>query len=427
MTNTSDLNAANEPAFHEKSDKNSGRHLITFVIVTAFLNIMSMTISSPVTPFMVQKYVVDPHNLALVTGALFSCYSVCQFFAAPMLGALSDRYGRRWLLLICLLGSAIGYVMYGLGGALWIFFLSRIIDGLTGGNISILFALMADITKPEERGKLFGLLGAVSGIGLIVGPALGGFVARLGYQVPFYMAAALMLVNMLWCYFFVPETLSKERRSTQTALADLSPFKRLGDLFLLPQLRWLLLAGVFYSVPFMVFRSTITLLTKDNLGWHPENIGLILLVVGSMDILVQGVLIGRLLPIFGEVRLVVGGFVCQIIGYLLISVVAFEASPIILFTGVTIYALGGGLIEPSLGALSSRAAGSEHQGAFLGGSQSLQSLVYILAPLWAGFLYVQFGHATPYWSNVVVVGLAIVFVLMAMSSLKARSSQIEAG
>ena len=148
---TQSIQSNNIPAA-EKSKKPS-RQAIIFLMVTAFLSTMGIGIFSPVLPFIVQRYVSDQNNLATAVGWLASVYAICQFIAAPGLGILSDRYGRRPLLLLCLLGSAIGYGLFGLGGAIWVLFLGRIIDGLTGGNFSILFAYVADITEPQERGK----------------------------------------------------------------------------------------------------------------------------------------------------------------------------------------------------------------------------------------------------------------------------------
>jgi DHA1 family tetracycline resistance protein-like MFS transporter len=220
-------------------------------------------------------------------------YSICQFIAAPALGLLSDRFGRRPLLLICLFGSAVGYALFGLGGALWILFLGRIIDGLTGGNVSILFAYIGDISEPQERGKYFGLFGAASGIGFIIGPTVGGFTSLFGILVPVYIAAAITLANTVWGYFYLPESLSKEHRAMHISIAELNPLKQLRGVFALPQLRWLMLATFLFSFPFAVYQAMTTVLIKDSLGWNAASIGMIYLVLGVMDILMQGLLVGR--------------------------------------------------------------------------------------------------------------------------------------
>ncbi len=412
--------AGGEPSHRDRSTGTPDRKTILFLLVTAFLNTMGIGIINPVLPFIAQQYVGNPQNLATVVGWLASVYAICQFLAAPMLGALSDRFGRRPLLLICLLGSAIGYLLFGLGGALWALFLGRMIDGLTGGNFSILFAYVADISQPEERGKYFGLAGAVAGAGFIVGPALGGLASKLGYQAPVYIAAAITLINIAWGFFNLPESLSKEHRAGNIRLSQLNPFQQLRRVFAMPQLRWLLLAIFFFGVPFAVLQTNSVVLIKDSLGWQADSVSLIFLLVGITDIIMQGGLAGRLLPVFGEVKLTMGGLVCEMIAYLLISAIAFVASPIPLLVGTVVFAIGTGLIEPALNGLVSRVAGPRQQGAVQGGSQSIQSLALILGPLWGGMLYTRAGHAWPYWSAAVFVVLAILAVLLAIPSIRTQ-------
>src|SRR5882757_4431988 len=159
-----------------------------FIVVTAFLSVLGMGLIIPVVPFILTKY-IDPSKtgeIAWTFGLMMSLYSICQFFAAQVLGALSDKYGRRPILLFCLFGSAIGYILFGIGGSLWILYLGRIIDGLTGGDISTVFAYIGDITKPQDRGKYFGIIGATVGFGFILGPTLGGFLSHISLSAPFY-------------------------------------------------------------------------------------------------------------------------------------------------------------------------------------------------------------------------------------------------
>jgi DHA1 family tetracycline resistance protein-like MFS transporter len=379
---------------------------------------MGIGILSPVLPFIVQQYISNQNNLALAVGWLIAVYALCQFIAAPGLGMLSDRYGRRPLLLICLLGSAIGYVLIGIGGALWVLFLGRIIDGLTGGNFSILYAYVGDISKPEERARYFGQLGAAAGVGFIIGPVIGGFASLLSYQAPLYIAAAIIVADVLWGYFNVPESLHKELRTGQTKLAEMNPFKQLRKMLMLQHLRWLLLATLCFSFAFAVFGSLTTVLVKQSLGWNAASIGLIFFVVGIGDILMQGVLIGRLLPIFGEFKLAIAGLGCEMMAYLLIGLIALIPLPLFLWVGIVLFTVGSGLLEPSLNGLLSRAAGPRQQGSVMGGSQSLEALARILGPLWGGALYVSFGHASPYLSAAVFVGLAILSTSLSIPSLQ---------
>lgn len=391
---------------------------MAFILTTSFLSSMGIGLLGPVLPFLTQQYLSDPAQLASTVGWLASSYAICQFIAAPGLGALSDRYGRRPVLLVCLLGSALGYLLFGIGGALWLLFLARMIDGFTGGNISTIFAYVADITQPEERGKYFGLVGAAAGFGFIAGPAIGGLTARLGYTAPLYIAAGITLVNCLWGYFYLPESLDRVNRATAISWAQLSPIRQLARVLRLVQLRWLLLATFLYAFPFAALTTNLPVLVKDSLHWDADGIGLIFLIVGAVGILVQGGLLRQLLPRFGEVRLTIAGLICEIAGYSLFALLVDLPATSLLLAATVLFATGDGLIGPSLSGLLSRAVGAQEQGRVQGGSQSVQALARVLGPLVGGELYANLGAASPYWSSVGIVGLAIAAVLLALPSLR---------
>ncbi len=403
-----------------------GRRALLFLMVIAFLNTMGITIIGPVVPFITLQHLNNPNNLALVVAWLTASYGICQMIAAPGLGLLSDRFGRRPILFICLLGSAIGYLLFGLGGSLWLFFSGRIIDGLTGGNFSILFGYIADISEPEERGKYFGMVGGASGAGFIVGPAVGGLLANFNYSTPFLVAAGVSLLALLWGYFFLPESLRKEHRITTVSIRDLNPLQQLASVFRLANLRWLLLALFFYALPFGMLQATLTILMKDSLGWNATQAGLVATSVGVVDILVQGVLVGRLLAIFGDIKLSISSLLLVAISYLLLGSIALVASPILLIVGIILFAGSGGLVENALRGLTSRMVGPRDQGRVSGASQSLQSLAYILGPLFGGLVYTQWGHFETYGSGAVIIALAIVSVVAAIPSLRKYKAEMEA-
>jgi len=402
------------------------RFTILFLIFTAFLNVVGFTIVTPVLPFIVQRYLSNPDNLATVVGWLMASYAICQFIAAPGLGLLSDRFGRRPILLICLSGSVLGYLIFGIGGALWVLFLGRIVDGLTGANFSILAAYIGDVTKPEERGKLFGQIGGVAGVGFIVGPVIGGFAATLGYSAPLYLAAAVLFANTIWGFFAMPESLQQKHRSTQLRLSDLNPLKQIRTIFAIAHLRWLLITALCYGLPLVMFSTEFAVLAADKLHWVPENIGLVLLCIGCIDIVMQGFLSGKLIPRFGEIRLTIAGLVCEAVGYVLIGVTALVSQPAFLLVGIVLFAFGSGLLEPSLNALISTAAGPREQGAVQGGNEALTSLNGIIGPLLAGVLYVRFGAEAPYWLGATILLLGVVSILMAAQQLDLRQGATEA-
>ncbi|MFL5805528.1 MAG: MFS transporter [Roseiflexaceae bacterium] len=395
------------------------RFALAVLIVTAFLNAVGIELVIPILPFIVQRYVGDQNALAATIGWITSLYAICQFLAAPGLGALSDRYGRRPILLICLLGSAIGYLLFGIGGALWVLFLGRIIDGLTGGNFSILSAYIGDVTPPKERGRYFGMIGAVFGVGFIVGPAIGGFASRISYEAPLYIAAGVTAATMLISYFALPESLRKENRASSIRLLDLNLFKQLGQAFAMSQLRWLLLTSFCYALPFAVLQSNWAVLLIDSLGWTPDRISFLFLIVGALDILMQGVLSGRLLKIFSETTLTIAGFVFAIAAYVLMGAVVFIPSSVLIYGGIVLFGISSGLIEPALRGLISQAAGPREQGVVQGSSQSIQSLAMIVGPLVGAAFYTQLGHASPYWSGAMIFGLGILTTLLAVPAIRA--------
>ncbi|MFN8445239.1 MAG: MFS transporter [Caldilineaceae bacterium] len=381
-----------------------------FAYTTVFLATMGIGIITPVLPELIAPLIGQTKTLAFVAGALNSAYAFCQFLAAPGLGALSDRLGRRPILLICLIGSAIGYLLFGIGGALWILFLGRIIDGITGGNISTIFAYVADVTAPEERGLYFGRLGAAAGLGFIFGPVIGGFTANLGYSAPLYIAAALTLANVLWGYFFMPESLVLARRSTAVKLAQLNPLVQLNKVIAVIDLRWLLLIMFLYFLPFAALQSNIAVFSKEVHGWAPQSISWLFLLIGLESVLVQGLFLKWILPKFGDVVVSIGGLSLLLTGYLLIALSVIMHLPVFLPIGMAAFGFGDAFSTPALNGLISRKAGPQNQGRVQGGNQSIQALAKVLGPLIGGQVYVLLGPAFLYLLGGMAIALAMLIV-----------------
>jgi DHA1 family tetracycline resistance protein-like MFS transporter len=368
-----------------------------FILFTGFLAVLGIGIIIPVIPFIVAQY-VDPkktNDVALFVGLLISIYAFCQFFAAPVLGALSDKYGRRPVLLLCLLGSAIGYILFGIGGSLWILFLGRIIDGITGGDLSTAMAYIADVTAPQERGKYFGIVGAMVGFGFMIGPSIGGFVSHISLSAPLYLAAFLTLINFVYGYFVLPESLDKKHRMTDFSIHHLNPFTQLTYIFNHQHLKKLMIIGLFYFFAFAQLQSISSVFFKDTLAWDPGRIGVMFLILGFGDMFTQGYLTGKLLPRFGTARLVLGGFLITALAYLINAMLPIFPIVFLTYIYILIYALGSGLFEPAFGALVSSVASPQEQGRVQGASQSVQSITRIIGPLIAVFLY-QFNHSLPW-------------------------------
>jgi DHA1 family tetracycline resistance protein-like MFS transporter len=396
------------------------RNALIFILITAFLNLAGIGLIGPVSAFLVERYLTTPEEVAVASGLLFTSYSFFQFLAVPALGVLSDRFGRRPVLLLCLLGSALGYLLFGIGGALWVLFVGRIIDGITGGNLAAIFAYIADLTQPQERTRYYGLVGAVSGLGFVIGPAVGGALSQLGgTTAPVYFAAFITLLNMIWGYFAMPESLAPEKRITQINVTRLNPLSQLIDVFRLPQLRWLLLASFIFTLPFALLSANLTVLGKDYLGAQPADIAVVFTVFGLVGIIVQGGLIRPLIARFGEFNLAVAGAVISAVGLFILSTIPTVRETWDILLGAAVFALGNGLLTPTLTGLISQAVGARDQGRAQGGSQAVQALARVLGPIGGSAAYVQISAGSPYWIGALLGILVVVCLYLALPALKA--------
>ncbi|MCC0653482.1 MFS transporter [Clostridioides sp. ES-S-0001-03] len=379
---------------------------LIFGLISAFLCGIGFTIIAPVVPFLVQPYTNSPEEQAIVVTMLTSVYAICVFFAAPGLGALSDRYGRRPLLLLCLLGSAIGYLVFGIGGALWVLFVGRIIEGVTGGSISTIFAYFADITPREHRSKYFGWVSAFSGVGCVIGPTVGGLLAKFGYSVPMYFGAIITLLNVIYGFLYMPESLYKKNRLKSITLARLNPFIQLANVLSVKNLKRLLLSAFLLWIPNGSLQSVFSQFTIDTFNWKPALIGLVFSIMGIQDIISQGFIMPKLLKKLSDVQIAILGMVSEIIGYSFIAASALFSFYPIFIVGMFIFGFGDSIFGPSFNGMLSKSVDSSEQGRIQGGSQSIQSLARIIGPIIGGQIYVFLGHATPAFMGMILIGVA---------------------
>ncbi len=401
------------------------RQALIFIIVVVSLNTLGLTLIAPVAPFLIARYVSDPNAIGVAVGWLGSIYAICQFIAAPGLGMLSDRFGRRPLLLICLIGSAVGYLFLGFGGALWILFLGRAIDGLTGANTSIIIAYITDVVPSAQRGRYFALIGAIGAVSVVLGPSVGGLIAKLGYQVPFYFAGGVALISVLYGLFFMPESLSPAQRRDSIKIAALNPLTALQEVFALPQLRWLLIALFLYTLATIILPSNLGLFTKDLLHWDADRVGVLFSIFGVVSVLVQGLLLQWLLKRTSTIWVTLAGLGFTVIALLLVGLVGILATSFPLYIGIAVFALGDGFTSPALLDLITRGTDERSQGKVQGGSQSVQSLANIVGPVLAGVLYDHVGRSSPYWGGAIIVLLAVGAVVWAIPTLRKITSAAE--
>ncbi len=388
-----------------------------------FLNSIGMTIVVPVLPFITLKYIPGQASLGLWVGVLEAVYALCAFLVSPLLGGLSDRYGRRPVLIYSVFGAAIGYVLFGIGGSLWMLIAARIIQGLASGDMPALFGYVADITKEEDRAKRFGFLGALTGVAFMIGPALGGFLARFSLSAPVYATAAVSVLVGLVSLFALPESLASHNRAAKMRLIDLNPVKVLTDAFRRPELRSILAGMALITAPFIFFGSNCSVLALDVSGWGPTQVGLLLTVNGVLDVVIQGGLLALLIPRIGERGIVIAGAITQLVGCLGLAVAA-SLLPWsgLLASAILVFAAGQGGMTAALDGLMSSAVGADEQGWLAGGWSSLNSAIQVVTPLLFGWFYSTLGHSVPYWLGLAMIVVAGIMLGRATRARKAPTA-----
>lgn len=386
------------------------KHALVFGFTSVFLIGLGLTIVNPVIPFMVEQYTKNTQQQATTVTLLSAIYAFSMFLAAPMLGALSDRFGRKIILISSLFGSAIGYYLFGFGGALWILFLGRIIEGLTGGEISAILAYFADLTPIESRTKYFGWISATVGIGTAAGPLIGGFLAQYGPATPLYVVSFLSLSNAVYGYFFMPESLTKRERTRNLSLQQINPFKQLQLVFTFRSVKWLLITGFLIWLPNGSFQAIFAQFSIDTFHLSPIIIGFTFSLIGIMDIFAQLLIMPILLKFWRENQIITMGIISEMIGYSVIILSAFYSSIPCFIISMVFFGLGDAIFSPSYNGLISTYASKEDQGKIQGASQSIQALARVIGPMIGGQLYATFHHTMPFIIGFILLGLATFIV-----------------
>jgi DHA1 family tetracycline resistance protein-like MFS transporter len=373
---------------------------LILIFSVMLMDIVGLLLIAPVAPYLVQQY----SDKAIMVTMMTVIYAAAQFFAAPLLGKLGDRYGRRPVLLVSVLGQAVGYLTFGVGGALWVLLLGRLIGGITGGNLSTATAYLADVSTPQERAKNFTLIGVAWGMGLIMGPALGGMLSQITVNTPAYAAALLSLLNVVLMWFFLPESLPVERRSTTPLiLRDINPAAAIGDMARKPGLGWLLLATGLFNFGFNGIGSINSLYVVEKFRAAPNQVGLLLAGGGITLAIVQFLLVQRVVPRFGEQRVAVISLIGQMAGAL---GMIFTPSLSLLYFVYMFNSAVSGFTFPTLTTLSTNRVQHHEIGSLMGVTTAIGSLMNIAGPLTVGVLYDQAGRTTPYWMGVVIFIIA---------------------
>ena len=383
-----------------------------FILLAVLVDMVSIGLIVPVLPALVGSFTISPADQSLWFGVVMFAFGIANFFGAPLLGALSDHYGRRPVLLLGFCGLALNFFATALSTALWVLIAVRLVGGAMQANAAVANAYVADITPPEQRAKRFGMLGAMFGLGFIIGPALGGLLGSINLQLPFFVAGSLALVNLLYGYFVLPESLPQERRrpfrwSSANPINTLRSLARLEGVGLL-----ILVVGCTGLAQGVLYNSWV-LYNEFKFGWSSLENGWSLAAVGVVSVLVQGVLLGPLIKRFAAPCLAVIGLVSSTIAY-----AAWGAST----EGWMMYAvvfcnLLGFTVTASIQSLISAAADARNQGETMGSVSSINSFMAVIAPLISAPLLGMVSHlppgdwaiGTPLYFGAVLQGAGLVF------------------
>ncbi len=371
------------------------------IILVVFIDLLGFSLILPLLPYYAETFSANQTT----TGILIASYAVMQLIGAPILGRLSDRFGRRPVLLLSVFGTFLGFLLLGFANALWMLFVSRIIDGITGGNLSVAQAYISDVTDEKSRSKGLGMIGAAFGLGFIIGPVTGGLLSQWGYAVPAFAAAAISFINLILIYAWLPESLTEEKRSQMAEKRPAVTLNALLVAFQRPFTGSILITRFFFGLAFAIFQTIFSLYALAKFNLTARDTGFVLTYVGVLSVIVQGFLVGRLTTRFREDLLITASVVLMAV-----SLLGWALAPslIWLYIIMTPTALSGGLLNTLLSSTLTKAVAPQEIGGILGLSAAVESSTRIIAPLLGGVLLQQIGTWAPgAFGAVVMVGVSV--------------------
>jgi MFS transporter, DHA1 family, tetracycline resistance protein len=371
------------------------------IILVVFIDLLGFSLILPLLPYYAKTF----NASQTTTGILIASYAAMQLIGAPILGRLSDRFGRRPVLLLSVFGTFLGFLMLGFANALWILFASRILDGMTGGNLSVAQAYITDVTDEKNRSKGLGMIGAAFGLGFIIGPVTGGLLSQWGYAVPAFAAAALSLINLILIYAWLPESLTEEKRSHMAEKRPAVTLNALLVAFQRPFTGSILITRFFFGLAFAIFQTIFSLYALAKFNLNARDIGFVLTYVGVLSVFVQGFLVGRLTSRYREDLLIT---VCVVL--MAFSLLGWALAPSVLWLYIimTPTAMSGGLLNTLLSSTLTKAVVPQEVGGILGLAASVESSTRIIAPILGGVLIQQIGPGAPgLFGALLMVGVSI--------------------
>jgi len=370
------------------------------ILLVVFIDLLGFSLILPLLP-----YYADTFNASeFITGLLIASYALMQLIGAPILGRFSDRYGRRPVLLVSVFGTFIGFLLLGFANTLWMLFAARILDGITGGNLSVAQAYISDVTDAKNRAKGLGLIGASFGVGFIIGPVTGGVLSQYGYNVPAFVAGGLALINFILIYAWLPESLTKAKREqlggqkkpSVTSEALVKALKR-------PFTGSLLITRFFFSLAFAIFQTIFSLYALAKFNLTARDTGFVLTYVGVLSVFVQGFLVGRLTNRFREDHLITAS-----VALMAVSLLGWAMAPSVfwLLVVLTPTSISGGILNTLLSSTLTKAVAPQEIGGILGLSASVESSTRIIAPILGGALLEKIGTWSPgAFGAVIMIGV----------------------
>ncbi len=354
------------------------RAALAFIFVTVLIDVLAFGVIIPVLPHLVEEFTGgDLASAARWVGVFGMVFAAVQFVSTPVQGALSDRYGRRPVILLSCLGLGLDFIFMALAGSMAMLFIGRIISGIASASFTTANAYIADVTAPEKRARSFGMIGAAFGLGFVLGPLIGGWLGGIDLRLPFWFAAGLALLNFLYGWFVLPESLPPERRSQRFDISHANPFGALALLRSYPQVFGLAAVVVLANLAHYVYPSVFVLFADYRFGWGPREVSWVLALVGVMSIVVNAGLVGRTVKALGERRTLLLGLACGVAGFVIYGL---ADSGWIFLLGLPVSALWA-LAAPATQALITRQVGPEVQGRIQGALMSLTSMAGIIGPL----------------------------------------------
>ena len=392
--------------------------LMLLLFLTVFIDVIGFGIIIPLLPFYAKHFGASPAIITL----LFSCFSLMQFLFSPFWGSLSDRMGRRPILLMSMIGSCLSYLWCGLATSLWMLFASRLLAGFMGGTIVTAQAYISDITTPDNRAKGMGMIGASLGLGFTLGPAIGGFLASVNtedvnYQLPLLAASALSLCGFIFAFFSLPKS-AKPTLEKQIKTVSLSErLSRFIETLQAPIIN--VLIGVFFLIGLGLLgaQTTLALWLERQFSWGPQQTGYLLMFCGVLATILQGGMIGILNKKFGEINLLIGGLIILGIGLFLIP---FSTSLILLLGAMSCLTIGESLFKTATRSVLSQLAPPNETGKILGIAQSAVSLGTIIGPSLAGLAFVKMGKDSPFFYAAILTLIATIACLFVINKIRAE-------